>query len=155
MSGHDDALALAHHLLRAGVAGRRKAAHKEEGKLAASFRQAMIFWDAQKADGGSFEDRSADMEKTLREVWPFEREWHYLCGQCRDTGLILYECPGEFNRTCDRTSIHGAHHFGRPCHICDKGMRFHERSHGQQSEDFTSAGKGRKRAPSGFSRMGR
>lgn len=155
MNVHDDALGLAHQMLRAGVPGKRRAAHKDEGNLAASFRQAMVFWDAQKADGGSLEDRAADMEKTLRQVWPFEREWHYLCAQCLDTGLILYECAGEFDRLCDRTNVHGAHFFGRPCHICDKGMRFRERNRNQSSEDFTSAGKGKKRQASGFSRVGR
>ena len=78
-------------------------------------------WDAQKAAGATVAERVANLERTVRAMWPFTREWHYLCARCSDYGLEMAECPGD--ATCGRTKAHLPHDYGTPC-WCDAGRRF-------------------------------
>lgn len=55
--------------------------------------------------------------RMLRERWPAEREWKYLCVDCGDTGWKFKHCT-------DR------HHCGRPFHL-----------HSRPSDDYTGRGK--------------
>jgi len=148
------ASAMAHafaSLQQASRAARRKARH-EDGTLAATYREAIRFWDAQKADGVSIEARLEGLERTLREAWPRGREqpWVYLCEHCDDRGLHMRECAGTARGAiCGRIALHEAHEFGTPC-LCVKGARF--KAPERSAEDFTAAGKVKR---SGFSRAGR
>lgn len=135
-----DALAIAHHALRQGIAGARRKAHQEWGTLAATYEAAMKIWDAQKVEGAAFAERVAGLEHTLRLAWPKgrEQEWKYLCPDCRDNGLVISECQGD--ATCGRTKRHRPHDFGSPC-WCQLGARFRVRQ--KSAEDFTEAAKTR------------
>lgn len=145
--------------LRKSVRRKRKDAHKAEGKLGAAFVEAMKILDAQKAAGVPFLDRIRGLEQVLRHVWPQTREWHYLCEQCRDSGLVMHVCrkgarcdgistridspgarPGKYRRLCaqDPQSDY-EHDYGTPC-ACDRGRRFREGPK-PGPEDFTAAGK--------------
>lgn len=123
--------------LRKRAKTKRKEGKKEYGKLATAFREAMVLWDKLKANGGTLADLTGGLEHVLRGVWPYTREWHYLCVQCDDHGLMIGSCPGD--ATCGRTKAHGPHEFGRPC-WCDKGRPFRDKPK-PSAEDFTAAGK--------------
>lgn len=94
---------------------------KSDGRLAKIFTAAMVIWDAMKADGAPLSERVAGLERTLREAWPFTREWKYLCVQCSDTGLVMGTCEGD--ATCSRHKVHLPHEYGTAC-WCAAGHRF-------------------------------
>jgi hypothetical protein len=144
-----DALAQAHEALRQSVPSQRRQAHKAEGQLAATFREAMRIWDLQKAEGMSLADRVAGLERTLRVAWPFTREWKFLCEACNDRGLVMAMCPGD--ATCGRHREHQAHEYGSPC-WCSVGNRFKAKA--PSEDDYTAAAK-TKPAGKGFSKWGR
>lgn len=117
-------------------------------QLAATMIESLRLWDAMKADGVEVEERRVMLEKTLRQAWPFTREWKYLCQRCCDFGLEMHECPGD--ATCGRQNPHRWHEYGTPC-WCGAGEKFKKPQ--RQLDDFTEAGKTPKRG--GFSRVGR
>jgi hypothetical protein len=84
-----------------------------------------------KAAGSDERACDAAVERSLREVWPFTREWKYLCNACDDTGLQL---------TLEQTTVYGTREvwIGRPCQ-CSLGNRFRPKAASEQ--DFTQAGK--------------
>ncbi len=143
-----DLLKTAHQQLRKAVPGLRLKARKDEGKLAAAFREAMQIMDAQKAEGVPFTERVKGLDAVLRGVWPFTREWKYVCTQCDDYGLVIGECAGD--ATCGRHRLHLRHSFGTPC-WCSLGERF--KTHKPSADDFTAAGKSKPRP--GPTRIGR
>ena len=132
-----DALRDAHKELKKAVYPARKKAHATEGKLASTFREAMVIWDQMKADGMSLVDRVKGLEAVLRDVWPFTREWKYICSNCNDYGLSMGNCPGD--ATCGRHKPHLPHEFGTPC-WCELGRRFREKPRGGP-DDFKAAGR--------------
>jgi hypothetical protein len=138
----------AHDLLRKAVPGKRRQAHAEEGLLAQTFHEAMRIWDVQKAEGVSFQERVAGLEKTLRAAWPKSRDaaWRYLCDRCDDCGLVIGQCPGD--ATCGDPKRHGAHSYGTPC-WCEKGNQFKQRA--PTAADYTQAAKS-KPVKKGFQR---
>jgi hypothetical protein len=116
---------------------RRREAAKVEGPLAKAFRETMLIWDVQKADGVSLVDRLAGLTRVLQDAWPRDREWKYLCANCSDYGLVLHDCAGD--ATCGRSKPHLPHGFGEPC-WCSLGARFRAKPK-PTAEDFTAAGK--------------
>lgn len=120
------------------------------GELRAAYNEAMKFWDEQQAAGTPFTDRVHALEGLLREVWPFTREWKYLCKPCFDTGLVIASCPGD--ATCGRPRQHGPHDFGTPC-WCSLGARFKSPAPAGP-DDVEAAGRVKKPARQ-FSRVGR
>lgn len=97
---------------------------------------AMKEWRDMKAQGIALADRVKGLEAVLREVWPFAREWKYLCAQCDDLGVKIAECPGD--ATCGRSKEHLPHTFGTPC-WCALGQRFKDKP--RSEDDFTAAGR--------------
>ena len=89
--------------------------------LAETIREAFKAWDSQKALGATVAERVANLAKTLRASWPFVREWKYLCGECHDYGLRIYDCDGD--ATCGRPRPHLPHDYGVAC-WCTNGGRF-------------------------------
>lgn len=131
-----DPIRQAHQELRKAVPAARRKAHATEGALAAAFREAMVLWDQQKAAGASFADRLKGLDALIRQVWPFTREWKFLCDGCSDYGLVMSNCPGD--ATCGRGKQHLPHEFGKPC-WCSLGSRFKEKP--RHADDFTQAGR--------------
>lgn len=120
---------------------------KTDGQLGKIFREAMIAWDAMKADGISFQERVKALALSLRPHWPFAEYMGYQearCGSCDGTGLTMHTCPGDATcgpppegSTMKRRRIpHLPHDFGSPC-WCALGARFRPR----QRDDFEAAGK--------------
>lgn len=107
-------------------------------ELATTIRLAMKLWAQQQADGVSWEDRVAGLERTLLAAWPQTRVWVYLCALCDDYGFIFKQCVGQ--EACGRRQPHGPHSFGIAC-SCEKGRPF--RPAAPQPEDFTKAGRAR------------
>lgn len=139
-------LASAHRTARQAVSRARKAAGL--GKLATAYTEAMQIMDAQKAAGVPFDERIKGLEQVLRAFWPHTREWHSLCVQCEDYGLVFHQCPGD--QTCGRRAKpHLPHLYGMPC-FCEKGRQFRDKPK-PTGEDFAAAGKAKK----GFSKVGR
>jgi len=105
-------------------------------KLAAAITTAITAWHRGTVAGATREEREYALEETLRDVWPYEREWHYLCSACRDTGLVDQVCePGS---RCNGRSTTGqtrfcaehpayTHTYGTPC-ACALGARFRPRA---------------------------
>ena len=140
----DDPLGREHAQARGEVAKNRKVfATSQPGALATAFREAMRLVERMRADGASETERFAVLEQTLVDFWPKGRTWRYLCGACRDTGLVIHE------RVTNRLGV--VVDEGVPCH-CGKGQRFRDRPR-RGAEDFTAAGKVSK--PSGFTRFSR
>lgn len=115
--------------------------------LADAVTECFRLMNQQKAAGVPKAEREQGLEALIRQVWPFTREWKYLCQACRDYGLQLAECPGD--ATCGRTKPHLPHEFGTPC-WCSVGAKFKPKPK-PSAEDFTAAGK----APSKMTRVGR
>lgn len=126
----------AHEALKAAVKPSRREAHAKEGRLASTFRVAMKAWDEMKAEGATLQARVDGLEAMLRDVWPFTREWKYLCANCEDGGLVFQQCPGD--ASCGRHKAHLAHSYGTPC-WCSLGNRFKSKPRG--ADDFTAAGR--------------
>lgn len=120
-----------------GIFRQRRQAHREEGQLATAFREAMRIMDAQKADGVPFADRICGLDAALKSVWPFTREWKYLCQTCDDIGLELLDCDGKGR--CGRTKLHLPHSYGVPC-WCQAGARYRVKPKPDPA-NFTDAGK--------------
>lgn len=108
----------------------------KHGTLAATVWEAARIWSVLKAEGASLAERVRTMTVTIRAVWPFTREWHYLCAACEDHGLSIASCPGD--TSCGRAFRHGPHEYGTPC-FCPKGDRFRVKS--RPEKDFISATK--------------
>ena len=94
-----------------------------------------------KRQGASELAIAAGTEDAVRALWPFMREWKYLCPLCDNTGLKL---------SLETTRVHGETRIwvGRPC-SCSRGERFRDRPKAEQ--DFTAAGK-TPRQPTRFGR---
>jgi len=114
--------------------------------LRESIDQALKMREELKAKGLSPADLAFSFEAVVREVWPFTREWKYLCNACGDYGLEMHECPGD--ATCGRHKPHLAHEYGSPC-WCSAGARFREKQK-PTPEDFTAAGKAPRKQPTRF-----
>ena len=110
-----------------------------EGKLSAAVLEAMRYWDEQKAAGVPLEQRLRALEGVIRDVWPFTREWKYLCRDCDDRGLRMADCSGD--ATCGRARQHLPHTFGTPC-WCSLGAKFRPKPQ-LDPDDFSAAGKSR------------
>ena len=106
-----------------------------------------------RGDGASQAEVTGAIEEAVRAVWPYTREWHYLCDACRDTGLVLHTCrtgarcsgissrtdasgerPGKYRRLCalHPTSTY-THEYGVPC-ACGKGDRFRPKARSHSDE---------------------
>lgn len=109
-----------------------------DGVLSATILEACRLRVAMKADGATEAELDAAMERTIRQCWPFTREWHFRCRECEDHGLQMRDCPGD--STCGRHKPHLAHDFGQPC-WCAKGAAFTKKLHPQTDDDFTKATK--------------
>lgn len=130
-----DTLRAAHLELRRAVPAKRRAAHQEEGKLAAAFREAMQLWDQMKEKGGTLADLTKGLEHVLRSSWPKGEcacpRCRFQCPYCEDTGAKFEQRPARI-------------YAGRmvnvvvPC-VCQNGRRFIEKPRG--GGDFTAAGK--------------
>lgn len=157
----DDLLRQEHERLRKLALIQRKTAAQSEGKLAAAFRELMLLWDQQKADGVPFLERMKGLTAVLRDVWPQTRAWHYVCDDCSDTGLVTAVCrlgarcdglssrvdhysqkPGKYRRLCGlNPDSDYVHEYSRPCQ-CVKGERF---KHAPKAPaDFAQAGRSSK-----------
>lgn len=129
-------------------------------------------WADQKAAGATLAERRANLEHTLRAVWPQTRPWHYLCEACGDTGWQPRHCPSQHcgrpfslprghrgglkdytgSSTIFCTSEAG-HDYVKPC-LCQKGRAMHqllEGLSGVDGDDFTAAAKPAR----GMTRLGR
>lgn len=130
-----DALRIAHKELQRAVLPARRKAKATEGKLAASFAEAMRFWDRMKADGGTLADLTKGLAAVLKDAWPMGEcgcpRCRFQCFYCEDTGAKWEQRPAR---------IYGGKPTGIvvPC-SCDRGGRFREKQRG--SEDFTAAGR--------------
>lgn len=139
---------------------------QDEKKLSKIIAEAVLAREQLRADGASAADIDQGFERIVRAVWPFTREWHYLCDLCDDTGLRMFECtaahrcdgistrtdgphdtPGKYKRLCTMGDPNYTHTWGEPCH-CPKGARFLPPR--RSSDDFTKATK--QKPPSRFGR---
>ena len=118
-----------------------------EGVLAATVRAGCIEWASQKVAGASLQERVENLSKSLRQCWPFVREWHYLCAECSDYGLRIQACAGD--ATCGRSQPHLPHEFGTAC-WCHAGGRYKVKER-TPDEAVMTAAKAR-RTPSRFGR---
>jgi hypothetical protein len=148
------ALVRGHSALKQVVSLARQRANAKLGTLAKTYIAAMEIWDAQKAEGLSFEERAATLRASVEAAWPKGRmePWHTRCASCNDYGLEMLTCPGD--ETCGATSHghvfpHAPHEYGRPC-WCQRGARFREKPKAE-GDDFKAAGKSK---PRGFTRYG-
>lgn len=130
-----DALRNAHHELRKAVPAKRRAAHKDEGKLAKAFREAMVLWDEMKAKGGTLTDLTASLAQVLRHAWPIGEcacpRCRWQCPYCDDTGAIFEQRPARIYSGRLTTYV-------VPCK-CPSGRRFIETP--KSGADFKAAGK--------------
>lgn len=132
-----DDLRHAHEALRAAVLLQRKKAHKEDGKLAKAFREAMEMWDDMKAKGATLAEFIPGLENVLRQAWMKSDgdcacpRCRWACPYCEDIGAIFEERPVRIY--AGRTAT-----FVVPCR-CPKGARFIEKPRG--GDDFRAAGK--------------
>lgn len=85
--------------------------------------------DELRAGGMTRDQVHAALEQTLREHWPFTREWKYVCQNCDDLGLQMRTCDGQ--GACGRTRPHLPHDYGQPCY-CKAGAKFEKRDRTQQ-----------------------
>ena len=122
-----------------GFIRNRRTPVEGDGKLAAAIHEAMRYWDEQKVAGVPLEQRLRALEGVIRDVWPFTREWKYLCHDCDDHGLRMADCPGD--STCERVRPHLPHTFGTPC-WCSLGTRFRPKPK-PDPDDFSAAGRSR------------
>ncbi len=151
---------------------RRGFRESEGGELARAVLGAVKIRRQMRDDGASVEECDKYLEGVLRASWPKGRveTWHYMCQECRDTGLVMHECtptnrcdgistrvdhpkdkPGKYQRLCVRDPTY-SHDYGVPCHYCERGSRFRQNST-TTVHDVTSLGRGR-RKPQGPSRFG-
>ena len=114
---------------------------RSDSQLVATFKAAMHIWDGQKADGVPLVERLRGLEQTLRQAWPFTREWKFLCPNCDDVGLAIIECLGDAQ--CGRTNPHLLHSYGQPC-WCALGKRFQEKRRPEPEDMLAAAAKVRK-----------
>lgn len=114
--------------------------------LADTIMECYRLLDAMKADGVSPEVRAKTLEQTVRQVWPFTREWKYLCQSCGDVGLEMHTCPGD--ATCGKSNPHLPHDYGTPC-WCDVGRKFRQK---ERTPDDLVASAAKVKKPSRFGR---
>ena len=90
------------------------------GILAQTITAAITAWHAQKEAGATLDERTANLERTLRISWPRRRAepWHFLCDRCQDTGWSLRDCPGT---VCGRSKPHHSPHSYVIACLCAKG----------------------------------
>lgn len=152
----------ARRVLQRALRRKRKADGQALGSLAQTYAAAIDAWDQQKAAGASFDERTANLERTLRAAWPQERAWHYICQRCDDTGWIYGECSTltpcgrpfalpkqRMDDFTGRGKCLAGHAFIRPC-LCAKGDRHRAAQEGRApAGDFRDTGK------SDFSKPGR
>ena len=125
------------------------------GALGKALMEALDLRKQLKAQGLSKAELDAAFEQVVRDVWPVEREWHYRCEPCRDTGWKFFVCSEATpcgRRTPERAperpptlgpaTIGGlphvtgigictrGHDFVRPCRQCEKGQQRHRAVHG-------------------------
>ncbi len=140
------------------------------GELAQTVLGAVKIRRQMRDDGASVEECDHYLEGVLRSSWPKGRveQWHYLCDECRDTGLVMLECtptnrcdgistridhwrdkPGKYQRLCVRDPTY-SHDYGVPCR-CLRGDRFRQ-NFTPSAPDVTSLGRGRRKhqTPSRF-----
>ena len=145
---------------------RRRVVSTDEKSLGAIVGQIVEAREIMRKDGASATEIAQVTERIVRERWPFERAWKYLCEACDDTGWIFGICTPD--RACGRPfSLPGhrlndytgrgkctpGHTYYRPC-WCSKGQAIRAGLEKRnRPEDFTQAGKTSK--PSGFSKFGR
>lgn len=116
---------------------------KSDRRLSQAIDEALTLRKQMVADKMPAADIAASFEQVVRDVWPKGREWHYLCEQCSDTGLIIYTCrpgarcngistrtdgphekPGKYRRLCaQHPDSDYTHEYGEPCD-CKNGSRF-------------------------------
>lgn len=138
------------------------------GRLASTIAHAFLDLEQLKRDGVDEGTRARMFEGIVRDVWPSERPWKYVCDECSDTGWQYGICRP--NARCGRpfrlpkqaTSDYtgqgkcmDGHSFVRPC-FCEKGRAIqhsvYEQQHQPEGDDLARIGKVKK--PS-FSRFGR
>lgn len=106
-------------------------------------KEALRLRDLDRQAGASEAQQASQLEQIIRRVWPFTREWKYVCRSCDDTGLVMKICragdrcngistrtdgpketPGKYRRLCTRdTEGTYTHDYGEPC-FCSAGSRF-------------------------------
>ncbi len=147
----------AHREIRRRIRAARRKQSQQWGPLATAYGEMMAICDQMKTDGVSREDRAKGIEATLRQMWPFTREWKYLCNECNDTGLVMRICrdgarcdgtstradssfqpAGKFQRLCTMQQSY-EHEYGTPC-FCSLGARFREKPK-HDPADFSDAGR--------------
>lgn len=153
-----DPLAQEHAQLRAGVRQqRREFAGSVEGKFATVMWNAVKSYLRMREEGVPREDALKGLELVVREHWPRgrQREWKYLCDDCRDTGWKSGRCRPYARCKPDHDYLDAdrEHDFVSPCH-CGQGDRFRRQSADMDSE-AELAKVGRKRKTTNWSRPGR
>lgn len=63
----------------------------DEETIAELGRKGMQTFHQLRADGSSFPEACRFLEGLIRTVWPFRREWKFLCLDCEDTGWRMRE----------------------------------------------------------------
>ena len=142
---------------------------KQDHRLSKAIEDALKIREQMRDDGATPADLAAGFERVVRDVWPTVREWHYLCEQCSDTGLVLYVCapgrrcngistridgpheqPGKYRRLC---ALHPeadyTHEYGEPCD-CKFGSRFRSTPKSDRDVLQDAAMKPKPRPPSRF-----
>lgn len=119
--------------------------------LATAILEALQMRAEARTAGVSEADTAKGFEALVRQVWPFTREWYYLCDVCGDTGLVTKVCrpgsrcdgismrldspqdrPGKYQRFCVKEPTY-EHTYGVAC-SCAKGDRFRAQRRTQESE---------------------
>lgn len=95
-------------------------------QLADTITECFQLLDQMKAGGISAAERAETLEQTVRQVWPFTREWKYLCQSCGDVGLEMHTCPGDATCGLVKGNPHLPHDYGTPC-WCDAGRKFRQK----------------------------
>lgn len=116
--------------------------------LASVIEEALNQREQMKAQGMTDAELAEGFEQVVREVWPFTREWKYLCNTCNDTGLELRNCPdGQLCGLGKGKQHEHPHEYGVPC-FCSLGARFKKR--GPTPEDDVAKAARTTRKPSRF-----
>lgn len=135
-------------------ASRRAFARGPDSKFVKAMKAAMDTYREARKAGTSRDDATAQIEVTLRAVWPKHvSKFTHDCHACEDTGTVDHFCWHE--QRCGRKSCsenpERQHAYITACH-CQKGRRFQPKQF--TPEDAIAAAGRTAKKRGGFSRVG-
>lgn len=96
-----------------------------DGQLAQTIAEILVIRARMRQDGATTEECDLVIKRALQAAWPSLEglEDDRRCGDCNDTGALVYRCPGHECCPVSRHLRHGPHTFLRPC-SCSEGGRY-------------------------------